>query len=298
MKILLTGGTGFIGSQLINEFIRHEFQCYIVTRNIRTSSNPFITYINWDQLTSNSFGESIDVVINLAGESINSGRWTKQLKDKILQSRIKSTNILITWFERQAHRPNLFINASAIGFYGTSGSITFNEHDKPISNDFLASTVREWETVARKAEDLGIRTILARFGLVLGLNGGALPKMILPYKLFMGGPIGKGTQWISWIHEKDVVGLILHSIKNTEIRGPINLVSPNPVTMNEFSRALSAALHRPNKLKVPNFALQLLLGEMSMLVLEGQKVIPSKAIQTNYNFQFPSLKEALLLTLN
>ncbi|ODG89918.1 MULTISPECIES: TIGR01777 family oxidoreductase [Bacillaceae] len=298
MKILLTGGTGFIGSQLINEFIRHEFQCYIVTRNIRTSSNPFITYINWDQLTSNSFGESIDVVINLAGESINSGRWTKQLKDKILQSRIKSTNILITWFERQAHRPKLFINASAIGFYGTSGSITFNEDDKPISNDFLASTVREWETVARKAEELGIRTILARFGLVLGLNGGALPKMILPYKLFMGGPIGKGTQWISWIHEKDVVGLILHSIKNNEIRGPINLVSPNPVTMNEFSRSLSAALHRPNLLKVPNFALQLLLGEMSMLVLEGQKVIPSKAIQTNYNFQFPTLKEALLLTLN
>ena len=297
MKILLTGGTGFIGSQLINEFIKHEFQCYIVTRNIRTSSNPFITYINWDQLTSNSFGESIDIVINLAGESINSGRWTKQLKDKILQSRIKSTNTLITWFERQAHRPNLFINASAIGFYGTSGSITFNEHDKPISNDFLASTVREWETVAKKAEELGIRTILARFGLVLGLNGGALPKMILPYKLFIGGPIGKGTQWISWIHEKDVVGLILHMIKNTEIRGPFNLVSPNPVTMNEFSRSLSVALHRPNKLKIPNFALQLLLGEMSMLVLEGQKVMPSKAIQTNYNFHFPSLKEALLLTL-
>ncbi|WP_088072332.1 TIGR01777 family oxidoreductase [Gottfriedia luciferensis] len=298
MKILLTGGTGFIGSQLIKEFIRNEYQCYIVTRNIGKSTNPFVTYINWDQLTSNSFQESIDIVINLAGESINSGRWTKQLKDKILQSRIMSTNTLITWCERQAHRPNLFINASAIGYYGTSNSITFNEHDKPISNDFLASTVREWENVAKKAEELGIRTVLVRIGLVLGLGGGALPKMILPYKLFIGGPIGKGTQWISWIHEKDVVGLILHSIKHTEIQGPINLVSPNPVTMNEFSQLLSLTLHRPNKLKVPDFVLQILLGEMSMLVLEGQKVVPTVALQTNYNFQFPSLKEALNLTLN
>ncbi|QKE75145.1 TIGR01777 family protein [Arthrobacter citreus] len=297
MKILLTGGTGFIGSQLINEFIRSEYQCYIVTRNIRTSTNPFITYINWDQLTSNSFRESIDIVINLAGESINSGRWSQRLKDKILQSRLQSTNELIAWFERQAHRPNLFINASAIGYYGTSTSLTFNEHDKPISNDFLASTVLEWENVAKKAEELGIRTILARFGLVLGLSGGALQKMILPYKYFIGGPIGKGTQWISWIHEKDVVGLIMHLIKNNDIHGPINFVSPSPVTMNEFSTLLSSTLHRPNKLKVPDFTLQLLLGEMSMLVLEGQKVMPSKAIQTNYNFQFPSLKEALQFTL-
>jgi uncharacterized protein (TIGR01777 family) len=221
----------------------------------------------------------------------------EKTKDKILQSRIQSTSKLITWLERQAQRPNLFINASAIGYYGTSESNTFTEHDKPTPTDFLAETVSTWEHIAKKAEELGIRTVLARFGIVLGLEGGALPKMILPYKLFIGGPIGNGSQWMSWIHVKDVIGLLLYSIENKEIHGPMNVVSPNPVTMKEFSQVLSTCLHRPNLLKVPEFALQILLGEMSMLILEGQKVLPTIALQTNYNFQFPSLKDALANTL-
>jgi uncharacterized protein len=297
MKILLTGGTGFIGSLLVKELIRKEYHCYVVSRNHTESQIPQVTFITWDQLTSDSFNEQIDIVINLAGESINSGRWTNETKDKILQSRIQSTSKLITWLERQAHRPNLLINASAIGFYGTSETKTFTENDKPTSTDFLATTVRSWENVAIKAEELGIRTVLARFGIVLGLEGGALPKMILPYKLFIGGPIGSGTQWMSWIHLKDVVGLIVHSIENKEIHGPMNFVSPIPVTMKEFSKVLSNSLHRPNLLKVPEFALQMLLGEMSMLILEGQKVSPTIALQTNYNFQFTSLKDALDYTL-
>ncbi|MEH6937922.1 TIGR01777 family oxidoreductase [Bacillus sp. JJ664] len=297
MNILLTGGTGFIGSLLVKELVRKEYHCYVVTRNHTDSQIPQVTFITWDQLTSNSFNEPIDVVINLAGESINSGRWTNVVKDKILQSRIRSTSKLITWLERQAHRPNLLINASAIGFYGTSETKTFTENDKPTSTDFLATTVRTWENVATKAEELGIRTVLARFGIVLGLEGGALPKMILPYKLFIGGPIGSGSQWMSWIHLKDVVGLIVHSIENKEIHGPMNFVSPTPVTMKEFSKVLSNSLNRPNLLKVPEFALQMLLGEMSMLILEGQKVSPTVAIQTNYNFQFTSLKDALDYTL-
>ena len=297
MNILLTGGTGFIGSLLVKELVRKEYHCYVVTRNHCDSQIPQVTFITWDQLTSNSFDEPIDVVINLAGESINSGRWTNVVKDKILQSRIQSTSKLITWLERQAHRPNLLINASAIGFYGTSETKTFTENDKPTSTDFLATTVRTWENVATKAEELGIRTVLARFGIVLGLEGGALPKMILPYKLFIGGPIGSGSQWMSWIHLKDVVGLIVHSIENKEIHGPMNFVSPTPVTMKEFSKVLSNSLNRPNLLKVPEFALQMLLGEMSMLILEGQKVSPTVAIQTNYNFQFTSLKDALDYTL-
>lgn len=297
MKILLTGGTGFIGSLLVKELIRKEYHCYVVTRNHTDLQIPQVTFITWDLLTSNSFNEPIDVVINLAGESINSGRWTNHTKDKILQSRIQSTSKLITWLERQAHRPNLLINASAIGFYGTSETKTFTEDDKPTSTDFLATTVHSWENVAIKAETLGIRTVLARFGIVLGLEGGALPKMILPYKLFIGGPIGRGSQWMSWIHQKDVVGLIIHSIENEEIHGPMNVVSPTPVTMKEFSKVLSNSLHRPNLLKVPEFALQMLLGEMSMLILEGQKVSPTVALQTNYNFQFTSLKDALDYTL-
>ncbi|MET3196624.1 TIGR01777 family oxidoreductase [Bacillus sp. OAE603] len=297
MNILLTGGTGFIGSLLVKELIRKEYHCYVVTRSHTDSLIPQVTFITWEQFTSNSFDEPINVVINLAGESINSGRWTNSVKDKILQSRIQSTSKLITWLERQAHRPNLLINASAIGFYGTSETKTFTENDKPTSTDFLATTVRTWENVATKAEELGIRTVLARFGIVLGLEGGALPKMILPYKLFIGGPIGSGSQWMSWIHLKDVVGLIVHSIENKEIHGPMNFVSPTPVTMKEFSKILSKSLNRPNLLKVPEFALQMLLGEMSMLILEGQKVSPTVAIQTNYNFQFTSLKDALDYTL-
>jgi len=297
MKILLTGGTGFIGSQLVNELTKNNFHCFIVTRTNMESAHPLVSYIKWDSLVSNSFQQTIDVIINLAGESINSGRWTNKIKNKILQSRIESTNNLITWLERQAHRPNLFINASAIGFYGTSTSLTFNEHDKPMSKDFLATTVYDWEQAAQKAERLGIRTVLARFGLVLDLNGGALPKMILPYKYYIGGPIGSGTQWISWIHQQDVVGIILHIINDNEIKGPINVVSPNPVTMNEFSKLLSSSLGRPNYIKVPGFMLNILLGEMSMLILKGQKVLPTVALQTNYNFQFPSLEEALDFTL-
>lgn len=297
MKVLLTGGTGFIGALLVKELVRKKYHCYVVTRNHIKEQVPQVTYISWELLTSNSFNESIDVVINLAGESINSGRWTNDTKDKILQSRIQSTTKLITWMERQAHRPKLLINASAIGVYGTSETKTFTENDKPTTTDFLATTVRSWENIAIKAETLGIRTVFARFGIVLGLKGGALPKMILPYKLFIGGPIGSGSQWMSWIHQNDVVGLIIHSIENEEIHGPINVVSPNPVTMKEFSKVLSNSLHRPNLLKVPEFALQILLGEMSMLVLEGQKVLPTIALQTHYNFQFTSLKAALDYTL-
>jgi uncharacterized protein len=296
LKIVIAGGSGFVGQALNNFFLKSGHEVYILTRSAKsTYSQSNLTYIEWLNADSNPLPllEGMDVFINLAGESINSGRWNEKRKQRILQSRLKATNELLRIIENLKEKPQVLINASAIGYYGTSDSVTFTEESSSIGFDFLAETVKQWENLAVKAEDMGVRTILARFGIILAKKEGALPKMALPHRLFAGGKLGKGNQWVSWIHIEDVIQAISFIIQHELINGPVNFISPNPVTMDEFGKALAKVLHRPHWIATPDFALRLLLGEMSMLMLEGQRVLPKKLLEFGYTFHFPTIESAL-----
>lgn len=295
MNIVIAGGTGLIGSHLIKKFTSHDNHIYILTRsatNKKATTN--ITYINW--LTEGAEPEKelddIDVFINLAGASINS-RWTDQQKQRILSSRIEATQNCISLMKKLSKKPKVFLNASAVGYYGTSFSNVYTEESRESGTDFLASVVQKWEQEALKAEELGIRTVLLRFGVILADDGGALTKMLLPYKLFIGGTIGTGEQWLSWVHIEDAINMIDYAIYHENISGPLNVTAPTPVQMKQFGETLGTVLKRPHWIPVPAFILKLLLGEMSLLVVEGQKVIPKKAVDNGFNFQFSNISEAL-----
>ncbi|ENQ3078656.1 TPA: TIGR01777 family oxidoreductase [Bacillus pseudomycoides] len=294
MEIAITGGTGFIGKALTLYLASNGHTVYILTRQVRENHSPAnIRYIHWDDDASEFPLSSVDIVINLAGESINNGRWTKQQKEKIINSRLNTTKGLIKQLQTLHQSPSTFINASAIGYYGTSETDTFTEDHPKKGNDFLATTVQLWEEEASKAADLGIRTIYTRFGIVLGKDGGALPKMLLPYQFFIGGTIGSGNQLLSWVHLEDVVRMIDFAIHTKEISGAFNITAPHPITMTEFGSTIAKVLHRPHWLPVPESALKTLLGEKSILVLEGQKVLPQKAIQHGYTHSYATLEHAL-----
>ncbi|CAM4088669.1 TIGR01777 family oxidoreductase [Bacillus sp. GX] len=293
MKIAISGGTGFIGKYLSTFFIQKGHTVYILTRNKTTeTSDPNLQYVQWTPNLQTFPLSSIDVVINLAGESINS-RWTKKQKKAILNSRIQTTKGLIKQLQTLNIKPHTFINASAIGYYGTSETESFTEQHETPGDDFLANTVCSWEQEASKARSLGMRTVYARFGVVLSADGGAFPKMLLPYQFYIGGTIGSGNQWLSWIHIDDVVHLIDFIIQKEEIDGPLNLTAPLPIRMKEFGETIAAIMKKPHWLPVPSFMLHTLLGEMSILVLEGQHVLPSKAIEHGYEYTFPAIDHAL-----
>ncbi|AFU16663.1 NAD dependent epimerase/dehydratase [Bacillus thuringiensis MC28] len=293
MKIAISGGTGFIGKYLSTFFIQKGYTVYILTRkNKIETSNPHLQYVQWTPDLPTFPLSSIDIVINLAGESINS-RWTKKQKEAILNSRIQATRGLIKQLQTLSTKPHTFINASAIGYYGTSETESFTEQQETPGNDFLAETVFLWEQEACKARSLEIRTIYARFGVILGADGGALPKMLLPYQFYIGGTIGSGNQWLSWIHIDDVIRMIDFIIHKEEINGPLNITAPLPIRMKEFGETMATIMRKPHWLPVPSFMLHALLGEMSILVLKGQHVLPSKAIEHGYQYTFPTIDHAL-----
>ncbi|WP_335872478.1 TIGR01777 family oxidoreductase [Bacillus sp. 2205SS5-2] len=293
MKIAITGGTGFVGNHLV-DLLKKNHQLYVLTRNPEKHHQPNVTYVKW--LTADSQPElelaGIDAVINLASESINSGRWTETRKKRIQHSRSEATQAVFSIMNALPDPPKILINASAIGYYHASKTITHKEESKHTGSDFLAKTVIEWEQEAKKAEELGVRVVITRFGIILGKEDGALPRMVLPYKLFAGGPVGSGEQWMSWVHIKDVCSAI-EFLLHHDITGPVNIVSPNPVTMKEFGSILGKVLHRPHWLPVPSFIIKAALGEMSTLILDGQKVSPSVLEKTGYAFSFPLLSTAL-----
>lgn len=278
MKILLFGGTGFIGRHLVAHLSQNGHNVVIVSRH-KEHLEELIP-------ESEPYG-----IINLAGESIQKSRWTKKQKEAILTSRITVTRRIIDMISNVKQKPEVFINASAVGYYGTSENRVYTE-ESPSGDDFLASVCLAWEKVALEASDF-TRVVITRLGVVLGKDGGALPKMMLPYRFFAGGMVGSGKQWVPWVHIDDVTGLMRFILEKPLLSGPINVTAPSPLRMKDFSKVLSKTLKKPNLIPVPSFALRLALGEMASLLLLGQRVTPKKAVDHGYRFHFPLLEEAL-----
>jgi uncharacterized protein len=294
MKIVIAGGSGFIGRKLTEALLAQGHQIVILTRREQPSTGN-ITYVKW--LAQNSAPEkeigSADAVINLAGVSINDGRWTENHQKQIYESRMTATDELLRMIAALEEKPSALINASAIGIYPAALETTYTEASVETASDFLGKTVQDWENKAKQVEKTGIRAVLLRFGVVLGNEGGALPLMVLPYKLFAGGTVGSGQQWVSWVHVSDVVRAITFALKNENIRGPVNVTSPSPLRMEEFGRTIGSVLHRPHWLPVPSFAMKLALGKKSTLVLEGQHVRPEVLLREGFEFKYPTLNHAL-----
>ncbi|MBM7553832.1 TIGR01777 family oxidoreductase [Thalassobacillus pellis] len=294
MKIAITGGTGFIGSRLADNLNSQGHHVYILTRNPdKYENSEYRTYVGWlkDEFTPEAQLSDLDAIVNLAGESIN-GRWTKKKKQSILDSRIEATEGILQLIEKLDKKPEVLVNGSAVGFYGNSETEAFTEETTTPGDGFLAEVVSEWESRAAQAEKLGVRTAFLRFGVVLGEEG-ALPRIAIPYKLMAGGQVGSGEQWMSWIHVDDLIGLIEFALTNKHVTGPVNATAPNPKRNKDFGQILGTVLGRPHWLPAPAFAVKTVLGEMSTLVLDGQHVLPKKAEELGYRFQYPELKQAL-----
>ena len=294
MKVAITGGSGFVGKEITNQLTENGHEVYILTRSSKPS-NDLVHMVKWlgegDKPEEQLNG--VDTWINLAGASINEGRWTEEQKQKIYDSRMKATDEVLRIIEAVSEKPTVLINASAIGIYPPSEQATYTEQSSPRGSDFLAETVEEWEKKAFQAEKYGTRVACGRFGIILGKNEGALPLMALPYKMGVGGKVGTGNQWVSWVHVSDVAKAVLYAIDNDDFKGPFNVTSPDPKQMNDFGKILGEILNRPHWIPVPAFALKLALGDKSQLVLEGQRVLPDKLLTHGFKFSYPDLQQAL-----
>ena len=301
MKVAITGATGFVGSRLVQRLHGKGHKVVVLARNTAFAQKVFPSeaFPNLEIVayTPNASGSwqsviaSCNGVVNLAGEPIAEGRWTPERKQEILNSRKLGTQKIVETIANANPKPTVLVNASAIGYYGTSESATFDETSLS-GNDFLAQVCQAWETEARKVKDAGVRLVILRLGIVLG-NGGALGKMIPPFKLFAGGPIGSGRQWFSWIHVDDLVNLILQALTKPEIEGVYNATAPNPVRMADLSQTLGRVMNRPSWLPVPAFAIEALLGDGAIVVLEGQQVLPKRTEETGFEYKYPNLQSAL-----
>lgn len=291
MKIAISGGTGFIGGHLLAYLRKNGHEICLISRTASHPKYPGIGSISWKQLRNDpGLLEGTDAIVNLAGESINQ-RWTKKAKQRILHSRLQAAQQIADAVAHLSRKPKVVVNASGMSIYGSSWTEAYDERSPQRVFDFLSDTVKQWEEAADRVQ--GTRLVKVRVGLVLGNDGGAFPPMSLPYKLGIGGKVGSGKQWMSWIHIDDMVRLIDFCIRHEEITGPVNATAPNPVTNDQFGRELAGSLHRPYFLPVPAFMLKLLFGEMSALLLDGQKVLPHVLLEHGFTFKFITLDEAL-----
>jgi uncharacterized protein len=299
MKILITGSTGLVGNALVSELQRAgHIVCRLLRPGTQTlgsagSSSGFD--VNWDPATGELGGAAVgaDAVVNLSGAPIADGRWTPERKNLLRTSRVDSTRVLVNALARMNARPRVLVSASAIGIYGNRGDELLTE-DSTRGSDFLSSLAADWEAEAVKAEALGIRVVLARFGIILAKQGGGLPQMVRPFRFGVGGKIGSGQQWMGWITLDDVVSLTCLALENGGVRGPVNFTAPQPVRNSEFTKALAEVLHRPAFFSAPAFALRLALGEMAdELVLSSQRCLPKKAQDFGYRFQHSGIRAAL-----
>jgi uncharacterized protein (TIGR01777 family) len=293
MKILISGASGLVGTALTAVFRREG---HTVGHLVRPGGPARPGDIRWDPTSATverAALEASDALVHLSGANISGGRWTPARKQVLRSSRVDTTRFLVDSLSRLGRKPRVFISASAVGYYGSRGDEVLTESMRP-GTDFLSALARDWETEASRAQASGIRTVMLRFGVILSSSGGALPRMMTPFKFGVGGPLADGEQWMSWIALEDVIGIVRFAIANAELSGPVNVVAPNPVRNGDFSRVLAKVLHRPAVFSAPRLVLRLALGEMAdALLLVSQRAHPAKLLAMGYRFRFDDLGTAL-----
>lgn len=300
MKIAITGATGLVGTRLVEKLNREGHRIVVFTRNPDKAKRVFpsmaysnLEIVKYDPQASGDWQQKIsgcDAVVNLAGEPL-AERWTKEKKQAIMNSRKQVTEKIVEAIAQAEDKPQVLVSGSAVGYYGTSETATFDESSES-GDDFLARVCQEWEAAAQPVTEYGVRLVILRIGIVLA-KGGALGKMIGPFQMFAGGPIGSGRQWFSWIHRDDLVDLIIEAIARSDMEGAYNATSPNPVRMSQLCQTLGKVMNRPSWLPVPDFVLELLLGDGAQVVLEGQQVLPQRTQAAGFDYQYANLQPAL-----
>jgi uncharacterized protein (TIGR01777 family) len=288
-KILVTGGTGFVGNRLRSALVARGNAVSIATRSpqMQLAPNALVEYVPWLPDLS-----KFDAVVNLAGEPIMGRRWNEKFKARILSSRVEGTHKLFDAIAAAEKKPSVLVSASAVGFYGDQGERALTESSAH-GSDFMALVCEQWEREAQRAAQFGVRVVNLRIGVALGREGGALAKMLPPFRLGLGGPFGSGAMYMSWIHVQDLVELIAFAIRSQSVSGPLNGVAPGACTNKQFSKALGRALHRPAIFPVPPFALRLVVGQVSQVLLASQHVKPERALAAGFRFKFPEIDGAL-----
>ena len=298
MKIVLAGATGFVGKKLVDQLAAKGHSLTVLTRDPARSpwnTSAQFRIFQWDGNRVGNWAaavEGADAVINLAGEPIAAKRWTAAQKQKLIESRIHGTRAIVKSIQATKVKPRLLLNASAVGFYGAVAAGDVSE-EAGKGSGFLADLCSAWEHETDVLKGSGTRVVLLRIGVVLERGGGALAKMEFPFKIFAGGPLGSGAQWFPWIHRDDILGIIEFALSDEKLSGPVNATAPNPLTMADFCKALGRAMHRPSWAPVPDVMLKILLGEMSEMLLTGQKAVPQKLLQAGYVFKYAEADAAL-----
>jgi uncharacterized protein (TIGR01777 family) len=303
-RIIITGATGFIGRALCRKLVEGGYEVVALSRNPEKGSESLpnqVRIVNWDAKTGEGWADYADgayAIINLAGESIASGRWTQQKKRRILESRLNAGEAVLQAVERVESKPKVVIQASGVGIYGNRDDEILDEFS-PAGSGFLVEVAKQWEQSTKKVEPMGVRQVIIRTGVVLGAGGGFLSRVLLPFRLLLGGRLGSGKQWIPWIHIDDEIGAIVFLMEKENLQGVFNLTPPNPLTSKEFFRFLGKAMRRPSWLPVPGFVLRVFLGEMAKeLILSGQRAVPKRLLDSGYEFEYPDAEPALREILN
>lgn len=296
MRVIITGGTGLIGTALSAYLLDKGFEIVALSRNPNKATAPVgVQLVQWDGKTAVNWGHLANgatAIINLAGAGIADGRWSDERKRQIIDSRVNAGQAINEAVAQASQKPDFIFQPSGVGYYGHSGDPLLTETAPP-GSDFPARVTQAWEPATAAAEAMGVRHVVGRIGIVLSSDGGALPQMVLPFRLFAGGPVGSGQQWLSWIHIDDLVHAIAFFIEHPETSGTYNLVAPNPVQNKAFGRVIGSVLKRPSFMPAPAFALKLLFGEMATLLLEGQRVSASKLQSAGFTFTYPTVEPAL-----
>lgn len=294
-QILITGGTGLIGQRLTQMLLEKGYQIRYLSRSKRAIEN--VEVFEWNPqkgfIDSQAF-EGVTAIVHLAGAGVADQRWTETRKQEILSSRTKSTHLLAQAIEQLETKPEVFVSASAVGYYGIGTTDVLVDEASPAGEDFLAEVTRKWEYSTQEVMSLGVRTVRIRVGVVLSAQSGALPKLLQPIRLGLGAPLGSGKQYLSWVHIDDIAGIFLHAIENTTLQGAYNGVAPEPVTNAQMTKMIASVVHRPVFLpNVPSFMLKMMLGEMASIVLEGNRVASKKIEASGFAFKYPNLKASL-----